>query len=97
MTGKEKKIRSSFAVSEVRGEIKASDLVQVLEQKCGARTMSIDPSSRFNQKRMPTKLTRCKAGRYDVVDGPSPQILRIDFKSPWGGMSRSRELLANGN
>lgn len=46
MLGDDKSIRSSLAVSEVMGELSGNDLSKVIQEKCGARHLRVDASSK---------------------------------------------------
>lgn len=46
IAGEDEKVRSSFTVADVSGEIDPSELVRVIEKKCGAGLMSVDASSK---------------------------------------------------
>ena len=46
MLGKDKSIRSSLAVREVVGELSASHLSGVIQEKCGAGHLRVDASSK---------------------------------------------------
>lgn len=45
ISGEDKRIRSSFTVTDVLGEIDTSALIGTLEKKCGAGTWKVDASS----------------------------------------------------
>ena len=47
VSGADSKIRSSYTVSDVRGIMRTSDIVDTLEKSCGAGTLHIDASSEF--------------------------------------------------
>lgn len=46
IAGEDRNVRSSFTVADVSGEIDSSELVRVVEKKCGAGLMSVDASSK---------------------------------------------------
>lgn len=47
IAGEDEKVRSSFTVADVSGEIDLSELVRLVEKKCGAGLMSVDASSKL--------------------------------------------------
>ena len=46
MSGEDKHIRSSFAVTDVLGEIDSNALMSTVKDKCGAGVLSVDASSK---------------------------------------------------
>ena len=51
MLGDDKSIRSSLAVKEVMGELSASHLSKVIQEKCGAGHLMVDASSKSLRSR----------------------------------------------
>lgn len=49
MAGEEGNVRSSLTVSDVIGEIDALALATTLEQKCNARNLAVEASSKSSQ------------------------------------------------
>ncbi|KAL9117068.1 MAG: hypothetical protein Q9187_006396 [Circinaria calcarea] len=47
ISGEDSRIRSSFTVTDVLGEIDTPALVRTLEERCGAGTLSVDASSKY--------------------------------------------------
>ena len=49
-SGEDKRIRSSFTVTDVLGEVDTSALIGTLEKRCGAGTLKVDASSEWSVK-----------------------------------------------
>lgn len=80
ISGEDSRIRSSFTVTDVLGEIDTPALVRTLEERCGAGTLSVDAST----------------GLFDIVDDMRPRIIKLDFPALPTGPSRSEVLYENG-
>ena len=48
VSGEDKRIRSSFTVTDVLGHMDTSEFVELLEKQCDAGTLDVDASSEFS-------------------------------------------------
>ncbi|KAI4156109.1 MAG: hypothetical protein LQ340_000539 [Diploschistes diacapsis] len=76
-----KRVKSKGHVAEVKGHVEPSALVEQLQRKCGAELLAIDAST----------------GYFDAVVASSnkPQVVTIDFASPFSMGKRGEGLRMN--
>ena len=49
MSGEDKRIRSSFTVTDVLGQLDTRVMIETLEKKCSAGTLNVDASSEWTR------------------------------------------------
>ena len=99
MLGDGQTARSSYAVSDVVGELDPDMLMVAVEDKCEASLLSIDASSSqslrasYNQEHVLTH--QHTAGSFPVIDDLKPRVIRIDFPRPSSSTDRHSQLNEN--
>ncbi|MCJ1234097.1 hypothetical protein MMC14_002055 [Varicellaria rhodocarpa] len=79
-SGKDKRIRSSFTVTDVLGRMDTGTMMETLERKCSAGILNVDAST----------------GLFEVVDDVRPRIIKLDFPTLSAGGKRLHEPYENG-
>ncbi|KAI4124616.1 MAG: hypothetical protein LQ347_005676 [Umbilicaria vellea] len=79
IAGEDEKVRSSFTVADVSGEIDLSELVRLVEKKCGAGLMSVDAST----------------GSFAMIDDMRPRVIQLDFPTLPTSSDRATALAEN--
>jgi hypothetical protein len=89
-------VKFSATVSEVLGELKSTDLEEILQKGCGGDTMIIDPSGIVVLlKKQVARLTLI-AGYVDITSNGKPKTIIVNFPAPGTGKKRADALRTNG-